>query len=299
MAGWSYPDWRDTVYRLPPEPSRQLSLFGDLEPPDVKERHVQDPLPFLASYLDMVEVNTSFYRTPSRTTVEQWHDRLREFPEFFFSAKLNQIFTHEFRRDTGEARAFLHAFEPLIESGRLHAFLAQFRYDFAFTPNTMEIIKWMVDQFHTAAPMVLEVRHRSWEHPVAFEWLLSHGVMVAVLDYPTTANSFDLRRTAPNTHAYFRLHGRNREAWFASGTASHEPYDYDYSDAEIEELTMEARALLSGAKSLTVVANNHYRGKAVSAALRLKASLLRQQVAVPPALLDEYPGLKKIALPLS
>ena len=44
----------------------------------------------------------------------------------------------------------------------------------------------------------------------------------------------------------------------------------------------QGETILSDVKTLTIVANNHYRGKAVSAAARLKAAMTHEQVSVPP-----------------
>ncbi len=301
VAGWSYPDWRDTVYRLPSVGPRQLPLF-DLPEPEVavrRERYAKDPLAFLSGYLDMVEVNSSFYRTPSRKTVEQWGRKVQEREGFFFTAKLHQLFTHQFSRDRQAAAQFCHAFEPLAEDGRLHGILAQFRYDFGFTPDAMDLLKWINGAFSPLAPIILEIRHRSWEHPVARDWLASIHAEIACLDYPLAANSYRLREPARGSFAYFRLHGRNREAWFAKHVQPHEPYNYDYSASEITELANESRRMLEKAKTLTIVANNHYRGKAVSAALRLKAELLQQKVPVPPALTEAFPALAAIGSQVS
>ena len=62
VAGWSYPDWRTTVYRVPSGPV-QPDLFGGIA--DRTERCVRDELAFLSSYVDMIEINSSFYRIPA------------------------------------------------------------------------------------------------------------------------------------------------------------------------------------------------------------------------------------------
>lgn len=65
VAGWSYDDWRDAVYRIPP--SRTPDLFGYTgeDGGGQKARYVRDELAFLARYVDMIEINSSFYKTPS------------------------------------------------------------------------------------------------------------------------------------------------------------------------------------------------------------------------------------------
>jgi uncharacterized protein YecE (DUF72 family) len=296
VAGWSYPDWRDTVYRLP-SVLGQPSLFAEFASDPVKPRYVSEPLVFLANYVDMVEVNSSFYRIPSPQSTATWAQNVQGHPGFFFTAKLHQDFTHGFRRDDSLARQFLDAFAPLREATLLQGFLAQFRYDFADEPGNRRLLEWLHERFGGAVPLIFEVRHRSWQEPEALQFLLGMRATVANLDYPTARDSFDLKTAPGGSSAYLRLHGRNRQAWFASNLPPHETYNYDYSNTEIEELAHQGEAILGTVKTLTIVANNHYQGKAVSAALRLKAAMTRQRVPVPPALLETYPELRAVAVP--
>lgn len=298
VAGWSYEDWRDTVYRLPAAPCCQPLLF---DAPAFRQApsgptYAADPLTFLAGYVDMVEVNSSFYRIPTAATVASWVRKTARQSEFFFTAKLYQGFTHEGHRDPALAAQFRQAFSPLREAGRLRALLAQFRYDAAATPAMRDLLRWLGDEFASWVHLVVEVRHASWQADPALEFLRSLGVSIAVLDYPVGRDSFTARCNLGAPEAYFRLHGRNYASWFAHEKEAYEPYNYDYSDAEIGELARTAAAMLPHVRSLTIVANNHYRGKGVSAALRLKSELLKQKVPIPPALLESYPNLKRIAL---
>ena len=294
VAGWSYPDWRDTVYRLSVGPA-QLSLFGASE--SGAATYADDELAFLASYVDMIEVNSSFYRIPAVRTTGAWARRVAAQREFFFTAKLHQAFTHDLRTDPAQAAQFRDAFAPLRDAGRLRALLAQFRYDTCDSAATRRLLQWLVREFARFAPLVVEVRHRSWQEPEALAFLRGLGVTVANLDYPTARDSFDLRVAGVGASAYLRLHGRNRRAWFARDADVAETYNYDYSEAEITELATRAREILGNAASLTIVANNHYRGKAVSAALRLKSRLTGKSLRVPPALLESYPALQRLSAP--
>lgn len=292
VAGWSYPDWRDTVYRLPPT-VQQGELFASGDRAAV--RYADDDLAYLSRYVDMIEINSSFYRIPSPRHAAAWARRVAQRPGFFFTAKLNREFTHEFRCSRPAASEFRAAMMPLIERGLLRAILAQFRHDFADSAPTRRLLEWIGAQFGASAPLVVEVRHKSWENDEALEFMRRLGVTVAHLDYPVAADSFDMQTGIVGEHAYLRLHGRNRTAWFAKDADVNETYNYDYSDQEVAELAQRSRNLLLSAQSLTVVANNHYQGKAVSAALRLKAAMTGKTVAVPPALLETYPLLKRLA----
>ncbi len=292
VAGWSYEDWQDTVYKLP-TPGQQLDLFGPPRP--APARYARDKLAFIAQYIDMMEVNSSFYRIPNPRTTESWGQRVGQKREFFFTAKLHQSFTHEFRRDRALARTFRDAFAPLAGSRKLAALLAQFRYDFRDAPESRQLLTWIHSQFASFAPLIVEVRHSSWEEPAALAFLRDLRVVVANLDYPTAVNSFNPYACAIGDAAYLRLHGRNRKAWFSREADVNQTYNYDYSDSEVKELVERSRTILGNVKQLTIVANNHYQGKAVSAAVRIKAELARERVPVPPALVETYPNLRRIA----
>ncbi|MCF7854937.1 MAG: DUF72 domain-containing protein [Candidatus Pacebacteria bacterium] len=294
VAGWSYDDWRDTVYRVPCG-LRQPSLFGAVKPEPQPVHYPDDELRFLAQFVDMIEINSSFYRIPSTRTVASWSERVRDIPRFFFTAKLNRVFTHKYEFDSKLAGTYRQAFVPLREAGLLRGILAQFRYDFSDTAESRALITWIQRQLGGFAPLVVEVRHKSWEGEGAVSFFRDLGVDVACLDYPTARDSFDPSGLIAGRRGYLRLHGRNRQAWFSKDVPVHETYNYDYSDDEIRGLAVRGRELLEKVPQLTIVANNHYQGKAVSAALRLKAELLERKVPVPPALLSTYPGLTRVA----
>lgn len=297
VAGWSYDDWRDTVYRLPAR-RRQPTLFDDApHGPSTQAaraaRYAEDPLAFLAGYVDMIEINSSFYRVPNPSVAASWADRVANRPGFFFTAKLHRDFTHEGRRDDAELRRFLESLAPLTDAGRLQTILAQFRYDFDDQPSNRDRLRWIRRGIGSFCPVVAEVRHRSWQRAEALDFLRGEGLAVAILDYPAAADSFDLRTAAGGETAYLRLHGRNRQAWFSKEAGRDETYNYDYADEEIDDIAARCREQV--VKHLTVVANNHYAGKAVSAAVRLKSALEKRAVPVPPALLETYPDLRRIS----
>src|ERR1035441_4849672 len=53
----------------------------------------REQLTYYAQHFDTVEVDSTFYRTLSKTTVQGW---LKQTPEgFIFAAKIPQIITHE------------------------------------------------------------------------------------------------------------------------------------------------------------------------------------------------------------
>jgi uncharacterized protein YecE (DUF72 family) len=104
-----------------------------------------------------------------------------------------------------------------------------------------------------------------------------------------------LQQCTIGEHGYFRMHGRNKEKWF-SKAGRDETYDYYYNDDELSQITKRVEGLGDAFKTLTVIANNHYRGAELANALELKALITGQKQPVPEGLLRAYPKLARIAL---
>jgi uncharacterized protein YecE (DUF72 family) len=273
IAGWSYPDWEGYVY-----------------PPGTRDR-----LAFVAPFVDMIEINSTFYSPPSPRNASSWFQRTAHLPGFFFTAKLHKDITHRGRIDPAIVRAFHAAFSPMAEAGRLRHLLAQFRYDFADNADAREHLAAIHEHFGSLAHVVLELRHNSWQSQDALAFLASQDITVANLDYPRSSTAFDLPRCTIGKDAYLRLHGRNTKAWFSKDAGRDETYNYAYTSREIEDIVLRATELASMSTSLTLVANNHYQGKELMNVLEIKAALTGKRVDVPPPLADRYPRLRRIA----
>ncbi len=273
VAGWSYPDWDGIVY----------------------ERGVKDRLGYLVRYVDMLEINRTFYKPPEARESAVWAKQVADKPGFFFSAKINQEVTHRGKVDPAMVKAFREGLAPLKDAGLLRQLLAQFRYDFSDTPEMRDHLLRIRDGFAALGILVLELRHGSWQAEEALTWLDSLGVTVANLDFPTGADSFSLPVCTVGRHAYFRLHGRNYKAWFDAGAGRDQTYNYLYGADELNGIQTRMKKIKAAAMSLTVVTNNHYQGREVVNALQLKAWQTGKKVPVPPPLLMRYPILKEIA----
>ncbi len=272
VAGWSYPDWEGFVY---PAATR-------------------DRLRFVAGCVDLVEINTTFYRPPEAATVASWDRRTRDIPGFFFTAKLSREVTHNGRMDADLVYAFHAGLEPLVSAGRLRHLLAQFKWDFSDTPARRRYLEELRRQFGDVANLTLELRHRSWEGAEAITFLSGLGVTVANLDYPLSSDSFGMRLCTVGSDAYLRLHGRNAKAWFSKDAGRDETYNYCYDEQEVQDIVARSVQLAGMSRSLTVVANNHYQGKEMLNALEIKARLTGGKVFVPPDLAERYPRARRV-----
>jgi uncharacterized protein YecE (DUF72 family) len=103
------------------------------------------------------------------------------------------------------------------------------------------------------------------------------------------------RATSPV--AYFRLHGRRYDTWFADDLTvpSYERYNYLYTEEELDPWAKRIEHIAKAAKSTFVITNNHYLGKAVVNALQLIHLLSRRKVKLPEPLRQHYPQLESIA----
>jgi len=275
-AGWSYPDWEGIVY-----PRNKPRGFHDAS--------------YLAQYFDTIEINTSFYNPLRAEVAKSWVDKVRYNPSFQFTAKLWKRFTHERNANLQDERTCKKGLDPLTNAGRLGALLLQFPWSFKNTRVNHEYLGGLVLQF-TEYPLVVEVRHSSWNQPEVFDWLRSQDVGFCNIDQPVIGRSL-----APSEHVtmpvgYVRLHGRNYEHWFTSNEHPEERYNYLYSLEELKPWAERVAHIACSAEVIFVITNNHYQGKAIANALQLTSILRDSPVPVPETLVEHYPQLAEISL---
>jgi len=276
-AGWSYDDWNGIVY-----PAHLPHGFHEAE--------------YLASFFDTIEINTTFYHPPRAEISRSWIRRVQHNPNFRFTAKLWQRFTHDRAASRQDERVFKQGVEPLLEAGLLGALLMQFPWSFKNNKENREYVGGLVMQF-MEFPLVLEVRHESWNTPEVYRMLHELGVGFCNIDQPVIGRSIRPSGRSTSPLGYVRLHGRNYEHWFTSSEHPEERYDYLYSVGELEDWAERIRHVAEAAETTYVITNNHFRGKAVANALQLISIVRNQTVPVPAALAAEYPVLESIANP--
>lgn len=270
-AGWSYKDWAGIVY-----PSPKPKGF--------------DALAYIAGFFDTIEVNSTFYRPARESVAQTWLERVEFNPDFRFTAKLWRRFTHEREAwspdEVREARA---AMDPLLEAGRLGAVLVQFPWSFRRNDENRE---WLDDVVTTFGdfPLVLEVRHESWNEPEFFRELRERGLGFVNIDQPLFDDSIEPSAHATSAVGYVRVHGRNYQDWWRKDAGPAARYDYLYSANELKpwvERTQEIAAA-PATEEVYVITNNHFRGKGITNAVMLRSMVEGKKVPAPPALFGEY-----------
>jgi uncharacterized protein YecE (DUF72 family) len=277
VAGWDYPDWSGVVY-----PASAKRGF--------------DRLAWVARFVDVVEINSSFYRPVAPKTSEAWVRRVAARPGFRFTAKAHRSWTHEPWEDPGPAvSSTLAGLRPLREAGVLGALLVQFPQSFHWTPENRSRLGRLLDAVGDW-PVAIEVRHASWDDDRAAAWARERRAGWCVVDQPRIRDATAPPRPRVTSElAYLRLHGRNTARWFDPAAGRDARYDYLYSMDELRPLAEAARTMGSTAKALYVIANNHFRGQALANALQLKHLIQGIEPEAPEELLAAYPQLRGLA----
>jgi uncharacterized protein YecE (DUF72 family) len=275
-AGWSYKDWEGIVY-----PEKKGFDFH--------------PLIFLARYINIVEINSTFYRPPSLRISLSWIRRVKDYPDFLFTVKLHQVFTHQRKgfsqKDVDE---FKSGIEPLVAHNRLAAILIQFPWSFA--RNTINL-DYLINLFKLFSDfhLAVEVRHGSWDSPDFYKLLSEHRICFCNIDQPLFRDS--IKPSAIHTipvFSYVRLHGRNYKNWFNENAGRDERYNYLYSKDELEGWIEKIKELGNKSNKVFVITNNHYRGQALANALQIKNMVTQEKLDIPVDLLKQYPVLRDI-----
>jgi uncharacterized protein YecE (DUF72 family) len=288
-AGWSYKDWEGIVY-----------------PAQIKKS--QHPVEYLARYLDVLEINTSFYGHIKPEWGKLWSRMARAVnPHFVFTAKLNRAFTHSpvavlestsantIRATDEDERLAKEGLESIAVENMLGAVLAQFPISFKNTNPNRNYLQVVIEKFKNF-PLVIEVRHDSWTNEGTLRYFAEQGVAFCNIDQPKLGKAISPTEHVTAPVGYVRLHGRNYEQWFDSDSRN-DRYNYLYTEPELTGWKTRIDAIAGKAQKTFVIANNHFEGKAAVNALQLKHMLTGRQVPVPETLLKRYWELGEIAEP--
>jgi uncharacterized protein YecE (DUF72 family) len=275
-AGWSYKDWEGRVY------------------PEKKEAHFH-ALTYLSRHIDIVEINSTFYRPPAMHVALSWTKRVAHRPEFQFTVKLHQVFTHQ-RKDftQKDVDEFKFGVEPLHIKNRLASLLFQFPWSFSNTSANNDYLVKLFRLF-SGYPLAVEVRHGTWNDEHFFKLLADQRVCFCNIDQPVIGNS--IPPTAISTlpdFSYVRLHGRNYKNWFKKDAGRDDRYDYMYGLDELSDWVSKIKELGNKSEKVFVITNNHYQGQALANALQIKNKITGEKLDVPLPLLKSYPLLNDI-----
>jgi uncharacterized protein YecE (DUF72 family) len=175
-SGYNYPEWRGTFY---PEKLAAAKM-----------------LPYYAERFPTVEINYTFYRTPTEKILEGWSSATPD--GFKLTLKAPKRITHDARlRDCADrVRQFLDT--AAVLGPKLGALL------FQLPPNLKKDVA-LLDAFLDAFPprvcAAFEFRHASWLDDGVYERLRARNLALCVADSEKLSTPVEM--TAD--YAYFRL----------------------------------------------------------------------------------------------
>lgn len=287
-AGFSYKDWEGIVY-----------------PANLKKEKIH-PLEYLARFFDCCEINTSFYGHIRPNVGRDWCRKANAVnPHFLFSAKLFQGFTH-FTRGTRppspfnltvpaeEERLAREGLDSIAGEGKLGAVLIQFSVSFKNADDTRDYLFKLIAKFKQY-PLVLEIRHASWNDSDLLARLAEQGVGFCNIDQPRLGASLRSTEHVTSPVGYVRLHGRNYKEWFQADNRN-DRYNYLYSPDELKGWAEKIRHVEEKAEKTFAITNNHYKGQAAVNALELKSILSGKKVQAPETLVERYSDLKNFVV---
>jgi len=261
-SSWSSADWKGVFYDRGTAPGDFITEY--------------------ARHFPTVEIDATFYRSPSPRVVEAWERKTP--PGFIFSAKVPQVITHEkglvdCQEETG---AFLDAMSLL--GPKLGPLVLQFAYvprrvdapeyssGAGFRRRLSAYLKSLPRDFRYA----VEIRNRRWLDPGFLDILRENGVALVLTDYYTMPDlpgiSAELDPlTADFSYVRFLGDRRKMDSLIKKkmeGEGKKRAFDELVVDRTVEMQTwVPALIRLAGrTPRLFVYFNNHYAGFAPASA---------------------------------
>jgi uncharacterized protein YecE (DUF72 family) len=170
-SGWSYEGWK-----------------GDFYP---KMLDNKDYLPYYSKFFKFVEVDSTYYHIPSRSTVRGWKDKTPD--DFRFALKFPKVITHERKlEDVVKPLSILfYSLEPLVDKTltlliQLPPFLSE--------KKGLNPLQDMVHHLDKRFRYSLEVRHSSWFNDNVYDFLKERDISLVWsvrddLESPSTVTS--------------------------------------------------------------------------------------------------------------
>ena len=203
-SGFAYPSWKPDFY-----------------PPKLPQKEF---LHYYATRLNAVEINYTFRRLPSASTLENW---VASTPAgFVFALKAHMRITHLLRLKEAEfTEVFFRAIDPLRAARRLGPVLFQLPPNFKAEIGTLAAF---LEKLPADIRCAFEFRNRSWLIDEVYGLLEKYGVSLCLAESDTLEVPRVL--TANFVHARLRKPG--------------------YSEAEIAEIGERVRNLTEGGRDV-------------------------------------------------
>ena len=236
-SGWSYKEWIGPFY----------------------SKTDRSMLQAYTKVFRTAEIDSTFYRYPSKGTVMGWTRYSPE--EFVYTAKLPGLITHEKNLDLNKGveedlKVFVELMEPLYLNGKLGCILIQLPPKFGFNPEKLE---QFLEILPTHVNFAVEFRDKSWIRNETWALLEKCQVAYTIVDEPLLPPEVHITSRI----AYFRWHGRGSRPW----------YDYRYPSNELEPWVCKVKEVAGKTNKTYGFFNNHFHGYAVENCIQIMEML--------------------------
>ena len=224
--GWSYDFWIGKLY---PEGTASKDFLSEY-----------------SKHFNSVEIDSTFYRIPSKETVLKWK---RQTPEgFLFSAKFPRIITHVkmLQECEDEVRVFTERISQL--QNKLGPLLLQFPS--AFKPEHIHLLRDFLPELPKNHRFVIEVRNRKLLEDRFYSVLRENSVALALVDSPFMPSV----EVMPTDFVYLRWEGDRRKVKGLQGQV-----EIDRTSS-IEEWAKRIKALLDTSRDVFGYFSKYYSG---------------------------------------
>lgn len=241
-AGWDYKDWVGTFYPKP------LERYNHLE--------------FYSKFFDVIEINSTFYNIPNKTTVTNWYNKVPA--NFKFVVKVWQKITHNLNDPDLDylISQFFSQLSPLQE--KVIVYLLQFPPWFKFTEKHFKQLKLLSNDLPPEHKYVIELRDNSW---------FKEEIISEIID----RSNFILGTTyMPGIEAYYLI---NQTSYYIRLIGDRELSVFDRiqrnQEESINDLVRNLQILekVPNIYEIFIIVNNHFQGNAPESVNLLKKSL--------------------------
>jgi len=223
-----------------------------------------DYLSFYATKFDTVELDNTFYRTPSLSTVQGWNAKTPS--GFIFTAKVPQVITHEkvLVDCQDDLHDFLNAMDALGD--KLGPLLFQFGYfnqkAFKTQADFLAVLKPFLKKLPVGYKFALEIRNKNWMNAEFADVLGERSVALTLIDQSWVPRPWELKEKfdlVTADFAYVRWLGDRKGIEEQTKT-----WDKTIIDrkSDLKNWVDVFKTLVSNKKVLKLFAfaNNHYAG---------------------------------------
>ena len=215
-------------------------------------------LQYYAQHFNWLEVNSSFYRLPAKSTIEGFAK-----VDLIYVFKVPRLFTHLKKYDKEVLKQFADLLEPLTGAWKLGGLLFQFSAK-ATKEQVLQCLEFARSGFKDDVMFFVELRNLNlinefsqkenvdllkdlWASLVYVDWRLRGNVLI----YDWQDLGFE--------QCYFRFHWRWERL-----------YNYLYSEDELKQFATKIRQICSDKKRCFAFFNNTVKAQAVENAKRLR-----------------------------